>query len=435
MKTTVSVIVLSLAFIASAKSFELVYESPLKTGDMLRLSGKDIVVNKTRPAILYDAVESVIENGTIQGRDDVVYDGFLVQRGDSATDLGWDKPSNPGFYGSVNVKVVSSEGSAWESDKYVYYVKGHKGYLGWPRAYTDYTNDNKKIYVSWWLKQRYDTKFYYVLKLKSVDASFQNIKDSELELEDGTIGKLINYSDNEVHVEFSGVSNASSLVGKKVTQKLTGAQAVFDIDGAMSSGNNKYIRIWEHPNGDQGIRLSWTNANLGAGGAEDWLYSLEKVAPKPGQWNHMEVFVDGASNTANSYVNGIKQASIDWSSGVEAYKDISGMYSPTIALIGFDGKIPVHQETYFDNIYMDNDFERVVISKDSVLTQGSEYIVQPIIKRQNGEITVMFNPGFFQPGTYYVHYIKGEEFEGDVGVPFCYKCEIPKPSSPTSYVE
>src|SRR5690606_22619702 len=85
--------------------------------------------------------------------------------------------------------------------------------------------------------------------------------------------------------------------------------------------------------------------------------SWEAAPVIPGKWNRMEIFIDTDkgetwTRTNNKLTNHIK---------FDPNIALSGKLSPTLALLGFNGKTQNYQVSEFGEIYMDTSAQRVVI--------------------------------------------------------------------------
>ena len=188
------------------------------------------------------------------------------------------------------------------------------------------------------------------------------------------------------------------------------------------------MRVWEDPNGKEGIRLSWTNYQITQAGlsTSENSFAADVV---PGDWNFMELFIDLDAGSAIAKVNGKK--------AFEEYfgtdKDAEGKWSPTIALLGFNGKIQTHQQVKVDDIYMDYRFSRVLIGNKPRFSDLDSYKLQIPIEWSDNRILV--KPGrngtdFSEAAYLYVMNENGEVNEE--GFPLCTGCGS-SPNPPPSF--
>ncbi len=142
------------------------------------------------------------------------------------------------------------------------------------------------------------------------------------------IALSVGSSNSLQNARIEGVSSGASAILPKGTQPTT----------FLSPGSNKYLRIWEEESGSTGLRLSWTQD----------LTSIDGISPdgtdthlRIGRWNHMEAELDLANNTYRTWINSELHISLDISDVIRDDIDLS----PTIALIGFNGKNQAYQRT------------------------------------------------------------------------------------------
>src|SRR5690606_20940649 len=179
--------------------------------------------------------------------------------------------------------------------------------------------------------------------------------------------------------------NGNNLVGARIKGKKSGAEATIPSTGLLNPGSNKYLRVWEDPAGVEGIRMSWTQNQFGANSTNPWIYA-PVVA---GQWNLMEMMLDSKKGKAWIKVNAKDIFELNF--GTQA--DLIGKYSPTIALIGFDGKHQTHQTHEMSEIYMDSTFQRVMIGNAATFDAVTHYEIQMPMSWSDTEVKIKVNLG------------------------------------------
>lgn len=125
---------------------------------------------------------------------------------------------------------------------------------------------------------------------------------------------------------------------------------------AHSGGSNKFIRIWDNHSGDD-TRISWTQMHMTYTGSNR--ASWESWSGTVGQWNHMELWVDGEKGEIIASVNGVVAHKID------NFKKIDQGLGLNIGLLGFDpNKAENYKDmlTVIDNLYASTTRARVIIS-------------------------------------------------------------------------
>jgi len=140
-----------------------------------------------------------------------------------------------------------------------------------------------------------------------------------------------------------------------------------------SGGSNKFIRVWDDPNGS-GTRISWTQMHMtcGAGSTVSWGDWEGDV----GKWNHMEFYVNTQTSTVKAWVNGKLNHNASNCSKVAAGNGIPIF----LELIGFDHGNTDYgsMETSLDDIYIGNSRRHIEISDSSQWSASIKKEVVPI---------------------------------------------------------
>lgn len=123
-----------------------------------------------------------------------------------------------------------------------------------------------------------------------------------------------------------------------------------------SGGSNKFIRIWGDRSGE-GTRISWTQMHMTYSGTTHPSWSA--WGGSPGEWNRMEIWVDGTKGRIIARVDGqIVHRIDDFQKQIES----TGL---NIRLLGFDpsvGSPYMEMVTRIDNVYAATTQARVIIS-------------------------------------------------------------------------
>lgn len=125
-----------------------------------------------------------------------------------------------------------------------------------------------------------------------------------------------------------------------------------------SGGSNKFIRVWDNHSGT-GTRISWTQMHMTYSGMTR--PSWESWSGTPGQWNHMELWVDGVKGEIVASVNG------EVAHRVTDFKKRGQGIGLNIGLIGFDpsnSRPYTNMMTVVDKIYAATSRARVMVSDE-----------------------------------------------------------------------
>ncbi|MBQ1783466.1 MAG: hypothetical protein II007_07425 [Gammaproteobacteria bacterium] len=331
------------------------------------------------------AIDSPFENGTaVSGADER---------------QPWAEASYAGLYGKEdNAVYVKEDGEALEvktigdgivrrvvkertsEDPGQYVVNGPQGFIGKPREYggKNPPPGNDYLYVSWWVKQK-----YHPARVSNYTLSYEAGKflPGDTFLVEGTryTGKVLGFPSadgNFAAVVFSDRAMiGAKALGKRLVKTdskgalITGPGAAVAIPGSPynSDGSNKFLRVWDNPNG-KGFRLSWTQTTLGFG--------VVPGATKPNvwytwpgvenEWNHAELEVDLKALKLRAWVNNALFVNVSLES---AARDKN--FSPTVSLLGWDGQYQYYQLTEFGDIYIDNSLQRVIVSNKATWAEAS----------------------------------------------------------------
>ena len=382
--------------------------------------------NKAQAApILVDHVDVAYENGVRNSIYSDV-DGLeaVVRSSDSNVSL-WEKSS-------FNVRVDSTRAKRHSASKSQYSFEGENNFLGWPNAYggSDTPVDNRQLYVSWWYKPKVDPASYWAFPTETLNGNF---KESEVLLvEGGYEGVYLGIdSDGLINASFPGVSK-KNLGGSRIEGKESGATVIFPMEfrggsgtGFQTPGSQKFLRVWEDPNGKEGIRFSWTQMHQTGMGVVNW----DAKSLNAGKWNHLEVELDTTKGRVDFAINGEFFGGYNF----EPAKDASGRYSPTIAALGLNGKVGKLQVGEIDDIYFDNSLQRVIIGDSPDFDTLTQYEVQRPISWNDGAIEVSLFLGQFEDrntlGGLYLYVFDKEGNVNKRGYEICEDCKAPPAST------
>lgn len=399
-------------------------------GQQLVVSGSGFGERSGQTApVLMDFAEYAYENGELNEHHLGFAQDQNIERLNSDPDTLWVKPSvGSSSEGSASRLERLADDRLGSSDAH-YLMEGANSWLGWPAAYGGFETpvDNQKLYVSWFMKPKYDPRWYWSTTPLSQNGQFIPGEPVVINDIDGTfIGRSdAGISEGMLQFVLPKQRNSNPLVGQKLVGIESGAELTFHPDfagdsgtGYLTPGSNKYIRVWEDPNGKEGLRLSWTNDQITQAGLSSSESSfLAEVSA--GQWNFMELFIDLNVGKVTARVNG--ERGFEESFGSD--KDFEGKWSPTIALLGFNGKIQVFQEVEVDDIYMDHRFSRVLIGDKPNFSDLKSYKLQVPVEWSDNQIVV--KPG--RNGTDFTEaaylYVVNEDGQvNELGFPLCESC-------------
>jgi hypothetical protein len=310
--------------------------------------------------LLYDKVSHAYEKGAINTYFSSYADGRQILNEDLKREAG-------AVWQSVGQGMSIQRNSPYmryPESLALYYGSTGKANLQnpriWPRQGT--SSDQSKLYISWWFRQKNDTRWYFQHKLGEISANFFPEEGDTFSVNVGlhwsgvteVLGRVIHYDKNTgiLHAIYHGQMNNNRLAGKKLRLDRGGATATLE-NLVSGRGANKFLRAWDKDGTAGTFRLSWTNATL-------WLADVvntntnSEVPEK--QWNRMEIFIDTDAKRLVTKVNGSVADDVYY----EADTYTAG-HSPTIGLIGFDASVDLLQEIWMDDIYMDSSFRRVTL--------------------------------------------------------------------------
>lgn len=393
--------------------------------------GSSFGVKTQAMPVLYDVTDKAFENGVVNLHQAGFVEGDPVQVLASDPLTIWEKPSNADF--PATVTYDSAHRNSHVSAHYV--VNGSVGFLGWPVAYDYNAANNQKLYVSWWHKPRHQPLYYWQWDLSNVKGSFIEDDNALQPGEPLTIvtpsemlyGEVVKVLDSRLYFIAQGVTSPNVIQGATIKGLFSNATAVLtDSSSAFQSpGSSKFIRIWEEQTGKNGLRFSWTQiqTTLIKDDGKALVLNEKVEALKVRDWNHLEIEIDLAKNTYRSWINNILQQDVDIT---VASRDTVN-FSPTIALIGIDGKQDF-QKTEFGEIYMDNTLQRIFIGNAPTWSKVTHAEIQLPTSWTDGQVKFNLNLGAFSTGDnrdLYIYVFDGNGEPNPTGVSMCTACKSP----------
>lgn len=386
--------------------------------------------NKSQAApILFDQVDVSYENGTINK------DYLSLTHGDKVPSTSSGQPSiwagvSSGAWGSFTPEVTTKHPPRHIDSSEHYLLLGHNSTVGNPVAYGgnsgwDTPTDNKQLYVSWWFKPKYTPQWYWRISPMNLSGEFEEGETLDI----GGIAKA-----TFIGIDGEGQINLVFLEKPPITKELLGLRIQGQTSGTTSTfpetfvgsggegyetpGSQKYIRIWEDPNGKEGIRFSWTQMHQTIGSTVNW----SEAPVKGGAWNHLELEMDTEKGLARLHVNSQKFTEFSFDPSL----DYEGQWSPTVALIGLNGKVGKLQESHLDDIYIDNSFQRVMLANASAIDQVTSYEIQRPTKWIDNQIELKAYKGSIENlDTAYVYVFDSSGVPNSEGYPICSECKAP----------
>lgn len=338
--------------------------------------------------------------------------------------------------------TAGNDKSPWQSVGPGVYVQSDPSHLRHPNAGSYYYGDNgkanlhnprvhprsgtpvesKKLYVSWWFKQQYETRDYFKVQLANVDSHFNPNDGDEFVVDFGphwsgitsTRGRVIAYDakTKTLSANFFDQNNSNRMIDRPIRLDKNGATAIIT-QSLEAQGSNKYIRVWESDGSRGSFRLSWTNVQL---------YATESGTPGPWsrsdiparKWNHLEIFIDQTKKTIITKVNSKVDSELTYINDL----DVPG-HSPTIGLIGFDASVELIQQIWMDDIYMDNSFKRVTLGNAPKYSQVTHEEVQFFSSWKDSEIRFTPNYGSLsRERPAYIYIYSEDGIPNANGIPF-----------------
>lgn len=201
----------------------------------------------------------------------------------------------------------------------------------------------------------------------------------------------------EGHKNFLGEANFTTTASSKSMYVSWWYKPSEDPSG--EGGSNKFIRIWDDPNGN-GTRISWTQMHLTCN-SESWADWSGTV----GQWNRHEVYVDLASKKIDIRINGKLVHSM-----VGCEKNAAYANTPLfIEILGFDHGSDNYKSmtTMLDDIYIGENLRRIEIAESNDWNYEKKSEVLEIISWSDTKIVakVPKDSSIHESTSSYIYYI------------------------------
>jgi hypothetical protein len=378
--------------------------------------------------VLFDQVDASYENGIPNLNYQALTDGTTVPSATQGQPSVWADVSS-GAWGSVPPKIISSQTARHENSSEQYLMPGQNSTIARPVAYGgasgwDTPVDNTQLYVSWWYKPKYAPQWYWRVSPTNPTGEFQNGETL-------TIGGVAQAtfigidSEGQINLVFKQQPNKNELLGTLIRGESSGATSIFPEtfvgsggSGYETPGSQKYIRVWEDPQGKEGIRFSWTQMHQTLGSVVNW-----STAPViGGEWNHLEMEMDTQKGLVRLFVNSKQLTSFNFDPSL----DYQGRWSPTVAMLGLNGKVGKLQESQVDDIYIDNSIQRVILGNAPTIDQVTRHENQRQLEWSNSRIKFQLYQGAIENlDSAYLYVYDSDGLVNFEGYPICSDCKEP----------
>ncbi len=401
-------------------------------GLTIQVQGSGFGSKQQAAPVLLDRVEKAYENGIENAFHSSITAGEFLLDTELKASAVWTATSDYGIYvtGDRPPRHIGSEKH--------YYFQGANKHFGNPAAYGgasgwDTPEDNNQLYVAWWYKPKYTPSLYWRISPLEYDGKF--IPGETLDVGGITTATFVGHDDqDQFNLVFDTYApKTTQLKGVVVRGRESNATTIFPSEhkggkdiGYEPPGAQKYIRIWEDPHGREGIRFSWTQMHqtLMSTDGSTALTNWDSQDLNGGRWHLLELAMDTKKGSVDLFVNSNHLTKFEFSPDIE----MEGA-SPTIALMGLNGKVGKLQEGEIDDIYMDSTIQRVVLADAPSYEEVSHWEIQKPVKWGPESLEFSVYEGALE--SYENSYIYVFDENGDVnmaGFPVCSDCKAP-PSS------
>lgn len=197
-------------------------------------------------------------------------------------------------------------------------------------------------------------------------------------------------------------------------------------DPQDNGGSNKFIRIWDHSNGEH-TRVSWTSMHFQATNSKT---SWNDWGGNVGQWNRLDIWVSDDTHTIKAWMNNKLMHHLD-----DFFKaDIEEGFN--IDIIGFDPSVSDYYPDLnfkMSDIYISPSIARVEVSDKAQWEDISgTREIQPVQSWSDNKIVVSLNAGAFDSiSSKYLYVVDGNGVANSDGILLCSKC----PEAPNLGIE
>jgi len=385
--------------------------------------------------VLFDQLDASFENGTLNKAFQSLEHGDKIPSTTMGQDSIWAGVSS-GAWDSFTPEVTTQAPPRHKGSKKHYLLLGHDSTIGNPVAYGGDSGwktptDNKQLYVSWWFKPKYTPSLYW--RISSDESQVNFIPGETLDIggiaEAQYIGKdkdgLLNivFMKQPPHIE---ELKSKPIIGQSSRAQTSFPSQFIDSSGVgyESPGAQKYIRVWEDSNGKDGIRFSWTQMHASVVSTNNSIASATVWDFRhldPNKWNHLELELDSEIGIIQLYVNSKPLNPISF----DPRLDMPGL-SPTVALLGLNGKVGKLQISEIDDIYIDKTRQRVLIGDADSYNNVNHWEVQKPTSWDNNNISVeVFKGSLENYKNGYIYVFDSNGLVNKQGIAICSDCQLP----------
>lgn len=402
--------------------------STVEQGTKVSILGSGFGTKEIAAPVLIDYVDTSYEYGVENDLNSNLADMSLVP-----TTFGGDK--NAVWATSKGDFLYTTQGQhRHPSAGASYFFEGKNTWIGRPVSYGgssgwDTPVDNSQLYVSWWYKNKYHSTWYWRFSPEGQVGQFE--VDEELFIEgqeaNKSQGVYVGIDDDGLHnAVLYNHRNTNDLRNVRIQGVSSGAETIFPEESRNGSGfgfempGSKLARVWDDPNGSDGIRSS-VALHDGYASTAKMYYSL---ALEKNEWVHLEYEIDTEEGVLRLHENGRLLGEENFSPDA-VYQ---GKYSPTLALLGTNGKQLKMQESWISEVYMDSSLQRVVIGNAPKYQDVTHREIQRPTDWSANEIEIALYLGALSfSQDLYVYVFDRDGVANSDGVPLCADDACPVP--------
>lgn len=402
----------------------------IEQGVKVRISGNGFGSKANASPVLIDYVDQAFEYGKRVAPNSGLDNMSRIPMGVTGdANAIWATSTDSFLYSTKGEKRHHNSGAT-------YFLDGENAWVGRPLAYGgasgwDTPVDNPQLYVSWWYKNRYNSTYYWRFSPDNQRGEFEVGEELVIEGLTGDSSKGL-YAGVDADGLHNAVlyrhRNANSLRGVAIKGVSSGAVTIFPDKSRGGSGygyeipGSKLARIWDDPEGANGIRSSVALHNAYAEKARMYYY----LGLESNEWVHLEYEIDTEKGLLRLYENG-KVLGEEHFSPDSIY---AGKYSPTLALLGTNAKQLKLQKSWISEVYVDSSLQRVAIGNASNYADVTHHELQRPINWTSNDIEIAVNLGAFSfEKDLYVYVFDRDGVVNDQGFPLCTGDACPIPPS------
>lgn len=375
-------------------------------GAELTVTGEGFGDKVSDSPILVDYGEVTYENGTRNDFNESLSDQTPVQTTDDSPNAPWTAIKGKNDPAVAFIKKTGAMRHPYSDAEYL--LKGPNAWLGRPKAYGgtggwDLPKGEPKLYLAWWIKPKYNPASYY--RVTPLNKSGTFIEGESIITNSGITGQYIGTdAEGLLNFVFDDFGNTNALKTELIEGTQSGASTTFPSEfragsgsGYETPGSQKYLRVWDEGSGREGIRFSWTQMHqtMVDQKAGTSIVNWESTPLTANEWHLLELEMDTSKGTVQTFVDGQEMNLMEFPKDTAA----TDLGSPTIALIGLNGKAGKFQRTTIDDVYMDNNLNRVVIGNARKISDVTHYELQRYTSWSDQTLQIKANLGALDSST------------------------------------